>query len=92
VVRAYSGGFRGAGRTLTAAAIAIFTQGLIRLPVAWFGAQRFGTRGFFAAFVVSNVVGAAIALVWFRRGTWRGADLTEDPTVPAVEDHPDAGD
>ncbi|PSQ56755.1 MAG: MATE family efflux transporter, partial [Halobacteriales archaeon SW_9_67_25] len=32
VVRAYSGGFRGAGRTLTAAAIAIFTQGLIRLP------------------------------------------------------------
>ncbi len=94
VVRAYSGGFRGAGRTLTAAAIAIFTQGLIRLPVAWLGAQRFGTRGFFAAFVVSNVVGAAIALVWFRRGTWRDADLTEDPTVPAagVEEGADAGD
>ncbi|MFB6232730.1 MAG: MATE family efflux transporter [Haloarculaceae archaeon] len=91
VVRAYSGGFRGAGRTLTAAAIAIFTQGMIRLPVAWFGAQHFGTRGFFAAFVVSNVVGAAIALVWFRRGTWRDADLTEDPTVAAV-DNPDAGD
>jgi len=94
VVRAYSGGFRGAGRTLTAAAIAIFTQGLVRLPVAWFGAQRFGTQGFFAAFVVSNVVGAVIALVWFRRGTWRDADLTDDPTVPAagVEEGADADD
>ncbi len=93
VVRAYSGGFRGAGRTLTAAAIAIFTQGLVRLPVAWFGAEWFGTRGFFAAFVVSNVIGAAIALVWFRRGTWRGADLTDDPTVAAgVDEGADASD
>ncbi len=92
VVRAYSGGFRGAGRTLTAAAIAIFTQGMIRLPVAWFGAQRFGTIGFFSAFVVSNVIGAVIALLWFRRGTWRDADLTDEPGVSAVEDRPDAGD
>jgi putative MATE family efflux protein len=92
VVRAYGGGFRGAGRTLTAAAIAIFTQGLVRLPLAWVGARQFGTVGLFGAFVVSNVVGAAIAFVWFRRGTWRDADLTEDPTVPeadvTVEDEP----
>jgi putative MATE family efflux protein len=93
VVRAYSGGFRGAGRTLSAAAIAIFTQGFVRLTVAWFGAEQFGTAGLFAAFVVSNVVGAIIALVWFRRGTWRGADLT-GPAAPdtPVEDSPDAGD
>jgi putative MATE family efflux protein len=93
VVRAYSGGFRGAGRTLSAAAIAIFTQGFVRLTVAWFGAEQFGTVGLFAAFVVSNVVGAVIALVWFRRGTWRGADLT-GPAAPGgpVEDSPDAGD
>jgi putative MATE family efflux protein len=97
VVRAYSGGFRGAGRTLSAAAIAIFTQGVVRLSIAWFGAAEFGTAGLFAAFVVSNVVGAVIALVWFRRGTWRGSDLTDDPTAPggtSVDDHrdPDAGD
>ncbi|KZX46756.1 MATE family efflux transporter [Haloarcula sp. KBTZ06] len=35
VVRAYSGGFRGAGKTLTAAALAVTMLGIIRLPVAW---------------------------------------------------------
>jgi putative MATE family efflux protein len=40
IVRAYSGGFRGAGRTLTAAALAVLMLGVIRLPVAWV-ASRF---------------------------------------------------
>ncbi|MFC7018665.1 MATE family efflux transporter [Halomicroarcula sp. GCM10025743] len=35
IVRAYSGGFRGAGKTLTAAALAVLMLGIIRLPVAW---------------------------------------------------------
>ena len=35
IVRAYSGGFRGAGRTLTSAALAVTMLGIIRLPVAW---------------------------------------------------------
>ncbi|MFC7075400.1 MATE family efflux transporter [Haloarcula halophila] len=35
IVRAYSGGFRGAGKTLTAAAMAVTMLGIIRLPVAW---------------------------------------------------------
>jgi putative MATE family efflux protein len=91
VMRAYSGGFRGAGKTLTAAAIAIFTQGIVRLPLAWLGAQTFGTQGLFAAFIVSNVTGAVIALLWFRRGGWRDADLTDDPTVEAGDGPPGDG-
>jgi len=35
IVRAYSGGFRGSGKTLTAAAMAVLMLGVIRLPVAW---------------------------------------------------------
>jgi putative MATE family efflux protein len=35
IVRAYSGGFRGSGKTLTAAALAVLMLGVIRLPVAW---------------------------------------------------------
>ncbi|MFC7132244.1 MULTISPECIES: MATE family efflux transporter [Salinibaculum] len=83
VMRAYSGGFRGAGKTIIAAAIAIFTLGIVRLPVAWFAVIEFdfGTTGLFASFIVSNVLGAVIAYVWYRRGTWRGADLTDDPTA-----------
>ncbi len=83
VMRAYSGGFRGAGKTLYAAAIAIFTLGIVRLPVAWLAVIEFdfGTTGLFASFIVSNILGAVIAFVWYRRGTWRGADLTDDPTT-----------
>jgi len=94
VMRAYSGGFRGAGKTLTAAAIAIFTQGVVRLPLAWVGADLFGTDGFFAAFVVSNIVGGVVAFLWFRQGSWREVDLTEEPTagVSVVEDDPAVDD
>ena len=35
IVRAYSGGFRGAGKTFVAAALAIIMLGLIRVPLAW---------------------------------------------------------
>ncbi|MEF8872844.1 MAG: MATE family efflux transporter [Haloarculaceae archaeon] len=96
VMRAYSGGFRGAGKTLTAAAIAIFTQGVVRLPLAWVGAEQFGTDGLFGAFVVSNIVGGIIAFLWFRRGTWRETDLTDSPrggvSETVVEDDPAVDD
>ena len=96
VMRAYSGGFRGAGKTLTAASIAIFTQGVVRLPLAWVGAEMFGTDGLFGAFVVSNIVGGIIAFLWFRRGTWREADLTDGPrggvSETVVEDDPAVDD
>jgi putative MATE family efflux protein len=86
IMRAYVGGIRGAGKTMTAAAIALVTMGLVRLPAAWFGATNFGTDGLFASFVVSNVAGAIVALLWFRSGTWRGADLTEDGTPADVDE------
>jgi len=97
ILRAYSGGFRGAGKTLTAAAIAILMFGFIRLPIAYVASQDllpfefwiFGARtpqGIWLAFAASSVVAAVIAYAWFRRGTWREADLTDDPTVEAGPD------
>jgi putative MATE family efflux protein len=76
VLRAYSGSFRGAGKTFISAVIAISALGVVRLPVAWFGAQEFGPSGIWWSFVVSNAVGATIAFVWYKQGTWRDADLT----------------
>jgi Na+-driven multidrug efflux pump len=90
VLRAYSGSFRGAGKTLTSAVIAIAALGLVRLPVAWFGAQSYGPSGIWWSFVVSNVVGATIAVVWYKRGTWRDADLTEERGL--VDDDFEEGD
>jgi Na+-driven multidrug efflux pump len=80
IMRAYTGGFRGAGKTMTAAAISVLMVGIVRVPSAWVGAVRFGTTGLWASFFVSNVVGATVAYLWFRRGTWRDADVTDAPS------------
>lgn len=77
VMRAYTGGFRGAGRTLIAATISILTLGVIRLPVAWVAVEALGSLGLWIAFPISNVLGGLIAYLWFRQGTWRDGDLTE---------------
>ena len=87
VMRAYTGSFRGAGKTLTAAAISVLMLGVVRFPVAWFAAGSLGERGIWLAFAVSNVVGAGLAYAWYSRGTWRDGDLT-DPTADATADGP----
>ncbi|MEZ3170115.1 MATE family efflux transporter [Halorubrum sp. RMP-47] len=88
ILRAYSGGFRGAGKTLTAATIAVVLFGFIRLPIAYVASQGLipfeiwflGSRtptGIWFAFAVSSVVAAVVAASWFELGKWRGAKLTE---------------
>ncbi|MFB6310615.1 MAG: MATE family efflux transporter [Salinirussus sp.] len=97
VVRAYSGGFRGAGRTLTAAAISITMLGVIRFPIAllassglappgWGFLSMPDPTGIWIAFPLSNVVAATLAFMWFRRGTWQDADLTGDEPESAEVD------
>jgi len=80
IMRAYTGSFRGAGKTLTAAAISVATLGLVRFPIAWLTAVPLGESGIWLSFAVSNVVGACLAYAWYRRGTWRKSDLTESKT------------
>ena len=102
ILRAYSGGFRGAGKTLTAAAIALVMFAVIRLPVAWVASQGvlpvdfwfFGepnSQGIWFAFAVSNVAAAGIAFAWFQRGTWRETDLTGDEDDPEPREGPGTG-
>jgi Na+-driven multidrug efflux pump len=94
ILRAYTGGFRGAGHTLTAAAISIAMFAVIRLPVAWVFSQNLlpfeywflggrSPQGIWFAFAISNIAAAVIAFLWFERGTWRDADLTEDEVSDA---------
>jgi putative MATE family efflux protein len=78
VMRAFSGGFRGVGKTMVAAAMAFLTLGAIRLPVAWFASGLLGPTGIWMAFAVSNVSGAAIAYAWFRRSDWSEALVTPE--------------
>ncbi|ELY63958.1 MATE family efflux transporter [Natrinema versiforme] len=90
VMRAYNGSFRGTGKTLTAAAIVLVTYAVVRLPIAYGLSQTsMEYRGIWVAFAASNVVGAGLAYAWYRRGTWRSADVTDDPAAPAIGE-PDA--
>ncbi|ESS05181.1 MAG: Na+-driven multidrug efflux pump, partial [uncultured archaeon A07HR67] len=86
VLRAYSGGFRGAGKTLTAATIAVVLFGVIRLPIAYVASQGLvpldvwifaapTPSGIWFAFAVSGIIAAVVAAGWFELGKWRGTDL-----------------
>lgn len=74
IIRAYTGGFRGTGKTMIAAGVALLTLGGVRLPVAFYAGEVLGPTGLWLAFTVSNVFGAVLALGWFLRGTWREGD------------------
>jgi putative MATE family efflux protein len=78
VLRSYNGSFRGAGKTVTAAVISISTLGVIRLPIAYWGAVNIGTRGVWLAFFISNIAGAVIAYLWYQRGTWKQTVTDEE--------------
>jgi len=45
--------------------------GIIRLPVAQFGALSVGPSGGWLSIAATNLVGAVLAYAWYRRGTWR---------------------
>jgi putative MATE family efflux protein len=77
VMRAYNGSFRGASKTLTAAAISVGVHGVVRLPMAWFLSRAIGPDGIWLSFAISNALGATVAYAWYQRGTWRDADVTE---------------
>ena len=86
IMRSYNGGFRGAGKTLTAAAIAVSMLGLVRLPIAWIASRFMGPPGIWVSFLVSNVVGAVLAYVWFQRGTWRSVSGDQTRSVDVADD------
>ena len=90
VMRAYVGGIRGTGKTVTAAVITVVIVGMARLLIAYFGAVEIGALGIWVAFGASNIIGATVAFLWFRRGTWREMDLTEDDVDAEKEVETDA--
>jgi putative efflux protein, MATE family len=97
VLRAYSGGFRGAGKTVTAATIAVLLFGFIRLPIAYVASQGLvpidlwffsdpSPVGIWFAFAISGIIAAVAAASWFEYGGWRGGDLTEQSDASAGTD------
>lgn len=89
LVRVFAASFRGAGQTLTAALIVVLMYGVIRLPIAQVGAVAVGPSGVWVSIAVTNLIGAALAYAWYRRGTWREpatADRTRSRDLCSADD------
>lgn len=78
-----SGALAGAGNTLAAMALSIFSFWVLRFPVAWVLAVPggLGPDGVFWSFPISNVLAGVIALGWFFRGTWIRRVVDEDEVL-----------
>jgi len=71
ITRAFTGGLRGAGKTMSAALVAIASLWLIRVPLAGFSSQIIQETGIWIAFAVSNIIGAALAYLVFKKNNWK---------------------
>jgi putative MATE family efflux protein len=87
------GAFRGAGNTKIAMSISIITLwvgrvgtvGILVFVLGW------GATGVWVGMAVGNLVGAAVSVPWFLRGTWRETFIDEED-VDRGEVKPDAED
>jgi len=86
VMRTFTGGFRGVGQTMVAAAISLLMLAAIRLPLAYVAASEYGPPGVWATFAVSNVAGAVIAYTWFELGSWEDEGVRSGPEGPVPAD------
>jgi putative MATE family efflux protein len=74
------GAFRGAGNTKTAMTISIITLwvgrvgtvGVLVFVLGW------GATGLWVGMAVGNIVGAAVSVPWFLRGTWKEKYIEEE--------------
>lgn len=71
ITQSLAGGIRGAGKTHIAAIILVIPLAAIRVPTALLLSQFLNTKGIWLAFPISNIIGAIIAYLWFRKGTWK---------------------
>jgi putative MATE family efflux protein len=77
---ALTGVFRAAGNMVATMILALVSQWVLQFPLAYVLSKHttMGSRGIWWAFPISNVIIALITFVWFLKGDWQRASLTED--------------
>ncbi|RZK56772.1 MAG: MATE family efflux transporter, partial [Hymenobacter sp.] len=72
VQQCISGALRGAGNTLGAMILTIIGVWGLQFPIAWYLSRHtaLGFHGIWWSFVISNVLSALLAGVWYLRGQW----------------------
>ncbi|MFC1478211.1 MATE family efflux transporter [Candidatus Margulisiibacteriota bacterium] len=77
------GAFRGSGDTIAAMVMAVISLWLLQFPLA-FVLSRFtvlSESGIWWSYPITNVIAAAIVVIYFKKGRWREKKLTEGFTV-----------
>ncbi|ELZ86586.1 MATE efflux family protein [Haloferax elongans ATCC BAA-1513] len=100
-VMVIQGAFRGAGITKAAMALSFLSRWIFRVPVAlavafaWtvtvpgigpISGLAWGVEGLWWAYVAGAVASFAVAVVWFRLGTWREGVIDRGATPAASDD------
>ncbi|PVW17152.1 MATE family efflux transporter [Marixanthomonas spongiae] len=69
--------FNGAGDTKTPTVINFFCFWVLQLPFAYIAAfwWDWGPKGVFWAVTIAEVLIAVIAMLWFKKGTWKQVDV-----------------
>ncbi len=75
-----NGLFRGSGNTLTSMMLSIISLWVLRFPFAYILSNYTSLQqvGLWLAFPLESVLGAVIAVVWFKRGNWKNRRITEE--------------
>ncbi len=86
--RVIQGGFRGSGSTRTAMGLSILSLVGFRVPPAYLFVTwlDLGATGVWYAIALSNVLILVVAGLWFRRGRWTDAVVTERPDGDHIDE------
>lgn len=77
VQQVLTGALRGAGATSAALVLTVVQLWVFLFPLAWLLSRRadLGPQGIWWAYPAANVLGATLAVGWFRSGSWQRPSL-----------------
>ncbi|KPJ73582.1 hypothetical protein AMJ52_03420 [candidate division TA06 bacterium DG_78] len=75
---------RSAGRTKESMVIGVIRLWGLRVPLAYFLSMLWGERGIWIGMALSNIIGAGLAYLWYRRETWR-VPVTKEEVIPPYQ-------
>jgi len=81
-----NGTFQGSGNTKISMILSLTSLFIIQFPLAYILSKHtsLGAEGVYWAFPITNIIIAAITVIWFGSGSWKQKQLIEDPMIPSV--------
>ncbi len=80
---------RGAGATMVSLITTLVALCLVRVPTAYYFAERFGRDSMFFSFACGWAVGFVIALAFYLQGGWKTKRITSSPPSEMPDPIPD---